>query len=77
MLGRESVAALKDHNDAVLRLARQQPDALPDDRDTLPGAPSVPGVDVFAAPSLLDMGDEPEPEAGTEYHISLEDMIPG
>lgn len=74
---RESVAALKDHNDAVLRLARQQHDALPDDQDALPGAPSVPGVDVFAAPSLPDREDEPEPEAGAEYHISLEDMIPG
>lgn len=48
------MAALKDHNDAVLRLARQQHDALPDDQDALPGAPSVPGVDVFAAPSLPD-----------------------
>ena len=73
---RESVVALKEHNDAVLRLARQQPDSLPDDRDALPGAPSVPGVDVFAAPSLPDM-DEPETDAVTEYHISLEDMIPG
>lgn len=74
---RASVASIKEHNDAVLRLARQQHDALPDDRDALPGAPSVPGVDVFAAPSLPDREDEPEPEAGAEYHISLEDMIPG
>ena len=45
--------------------------------DALPGAPSVPGVDVFAAPSLPDREDEPEPETEAEYHLSLEDMIPG